>query len=648
MIYKDLELKKQEINEYLRKEINAQNKLKLIDDNLTIIASNCNGSMILNDLGLQFKSPFVNLFVKPTHFIKYLKRIEYYSKCELTFARNTGKSYPVGILDDIEIHFLHYQNEEEAKDKWNKRTARMNLDRLFVILTERDGCTYQDLIDFDALPIQNKVVFTQKKYPGIKSSYYIPGFEKDKQLGVLLEFTGYSGKRYLDYFDYIAWFNGKSVENLKTEMEYVYRQQVVGIRTHKWTNEEEKLYIKLQQYFHKDEIFFIVDEIKGNKSFPSFVNKISLNESFLREQQILSEHPNPKGLGWLCGDYFYYAFEQAVNAEFYWLIEPDVDFTFNDLSLFFSKYETRYDDAFLFNFSPAGEEWNWTNRGKIIFEKVYQAFYPLSRLSKRAIGACLEERKRLTQIFIDRKIDAYQYPNDEVLAATVMVKNNFKVSDLSALWPNSFKYFSYKNSVIDGYIKFELPSNQVLHPVRGVESFTQLLVNEIHSKIADSAVIHDLMNRTQLHRKDVPLIIDELKEQVFSDLENHLLQRAYTLHWIQYISEFLLKFSENGNKNLGYKFWVYQDNTLVLEIYHGKTNQYAFEYIVKNNLVTCNIFTRKGNNELIDKIQAKNTNYVKHDSKLQIFSLHVLEENLGQQIESACKDIISTVIDYTN
>lgn len=45
--YRDLALKKQEINKYLRKEINAQNKLKLIYDNLLIIASNCNGSMIL-------------------------------------------------------------------------------------------------------------------------------------------------------------------------------------------------------------------------------------------------------------------------------------------------------------------------------------------------------------------------------------------------------------------------------------------------------------------------------------------------------------------------------------------------------------------------------------------------------------------------
>lgn len=644
MIYRELEIKKQEINRFFRKKINEDNKSKLINNNLTIISSNCNGSMILNDLGLQFKSPFVNLYIKPNHFIKYLRRIEHYVKCELFFIQNNNQKYPIGILDDIEIHFLHYKNEEEAKEKWIQRTKRMDLDRFFVILTERDGCTYQDLVDFDALPIENKVVFTYKKYPEIKSSYYIPNFEKDTQLGVLLEFTGYSGERYLDYFDYIEWFNGKSLDELKKERERVIHKQVVGIRTHKWTSEEEKLYVKLQQYFAKDEIFFIVEEMKNEKELPSFINKISLNESFLKEQQILSNHPNPKGLGWLCGDYFYYAFEKSVNAEFYWLIEPDVDFTFNDLSLFFAKYEEQDHDAFLFNFSQADEKWNWTKRGKIIFDKVYQAFFPLSRLSKRAIRACLEERKFLTQTFIEKNIDLNQYPNDEVLVATVMVKNQLKVSDLSSLWTEGFKYFSYRNSIIDGNVKLTLPTNQVLHPVRQVKSFARLLADEVNTQINNSMIIHDLINKMQLHKNDVSLIINELKEQAFVDLEKQLLKKAYSLYWIRYISDLLFKFSENGNENLGYKFWIYQSSTLVLEIYYGKLEQHTIEYIVKNNLIVCNIFTRKGNREIVDKIQMENADFLKIDSKLQIFSLDVLEENLEKKIES----VLKFVLDFIN
>lgn len=33
--------------------------------------------------------------------------------------------YPIGRIKDVDIHFLHYENEEEAYEKWNKRKERM-------------------------------------------------------------------------------------------------------------------------------------------------------------------------------------------------------------------------------------------------------------------------------------------------------------------------------------------------------------------------------------------------------------------------------------------------------------------------------------------------------------------------------------------
>lgn len=198
------------INLYLREYfINRPNRKRLTNTEPTIIASNCNGGFIAHDLNLRFNSPFVNLFLTPKDFICYLKNIEFYQQQNLTFVQ-TEKAYPVAKLADITLYFMHYHSEQEAEQKWNERTKRMDLDNLFVMMTERDGCEYQDLIEFDALPFKNKVVFTHKNHPEIKSAVYIQGFENNGMAGDIFEYTSLNGKRYYDQFDYVSWLNKRS------------------------------------------------------------------------------------------------------------------------------------------------------------------------------------------------------------------------------------------------------------------------------------------------------------------------------------------------------------------------------------------------------------------------------------------------------
>lgn len=190
----------------MRKSINQKNQQRLSNHEMSVIASNCNGALILHDLGEQFRSPFVNLYLEPADFVKYLQNMTAYNQIELGFITN-DKPYPVGKLRDITIHFMHYHSEQEAKAKWKERLQRLNLGNLFIMMTDRDGCTEQDLQDFDQLPFKYKVVFTHKPYPEIKSSFYIKGFEKQGQVGDLFEFSGWNGQKYYDQFDYVSWFN---------------------------------------------------------------------------------------------------------------------------------------------------------------------------------------------------------------------------------------------------------------------------------------------------------------------------------------------------------------------------------------------------------------------------------------------------------
>ncbi|MGQ0285636.1 DUF1919 domain-containing protein [Pasteurellaceae bacterium 22721_9_1] len=197
------------INRYFRQFINAENRKRIKNTSPTVISSNCTGAFMLHDLQLRFDSPFVNLYLTPKDFIRYLSKMDFYRNQPLEFIE-TEKGYPVGKLADLTIHFMHYHSEQEAAKKWQERTARMNLDNLFILMTDRDGCTYEDLVEFDRLPFANKVVFTYKDYPELKSAVKISGFSELGMVGDLFENTGLFGKRYYDQFDYVEWFNNGS------------------------------------------------------------------------------------------------------------------------------------------------------------------------------------------------------------------------------------------------------------------------------------------------------------------------------------------------------------------------------------------------------------------------------------------------------
>lgn len=188
---------------------NKGKQKRLKNKDFSLIASTCNGGVILHDLNQEFRSPFVDLWIRPKDFIKLLSDFDHYLESELTFTKEAGINYPVGLLKDVKIYFQHYGSEEEAREKWEKRKKRINKNNLYVLFTDRDECTYQDLELFDQLPYENKVVFTKQKYPEIKSSFYVKGFENESSVGICSSYKSWhSLDRYLDDFDYVTWFNG--------------------------------------------------------------------------------------------------------------------------------------------------------------------------------------------------------------------------------------------------------------------------------------------------------------------------------------------------------------------------------------------------------------------------------------------------------
>lgn len=170
------------------------------------------GGVVSHELGLRFNSPTINLWFKPSEFIKFLSQLEHYLyDCEIQVDAESSAEcgYPVGRLDDINVYFTHYESFEQAKRKWEERLKRLNMDNLYIVMVERDGCSKQDILSFDNLKYKHKVIFTAKEYPQFHSAYYIPESEENacNVKNLCLYKSRFTGKRWLDDFDWVSFLN---------------------------------------------------------------------------------------------------------------------------------------------------------------------------------------------------------------------------------------------------------------------------------------------------------------------------------------------------------------------------------------------------------------------------------------------------------
>lgn len=180
---------------------------RLRNESVSLISNNCNGGFVLHDLRLPFRTPTINLYIPPRDFIRFVSNLDAYLAMDFV-EKKTMSKYPVAMLGDIEIHFVHYLTLQEAINKWRERAKRINKNNLFIIMAERDGCTYEDLLAFDALPYPKKIVFTHQPYPAIKSAYWIKDCIDGNGVGYLYEYRHkWSPIRYMYDFDFVKWFN---------------------------------------------------------------------------------------------------------------------------------------------------------------------------------------------------------------------------------------------------------------------------------------------------------------------------------------------------------------------------------------------------------------------------------------------------------
>ena len=175
--YRILEIPFLKFDEYIR----------LKESNISIISNNCWGGMVYYTLGIECCSPFKNLFLEDSDYIKLLENIYDYLSLDLKFLRydidmHSHKKYTVMELGDVLFHCNHDSEPEFAIKSWKRRREKINYNNLFIemyTVNEKVADRFLELkqyskkICFTPFKKKSKEIIQLSLYPGQKEFYEV-------------------------------------------------------------------------------------------------------------------------------------------------------------------------------------------------------------------------------------------------------------------------------------------------------------------------------------------------------------------------------------------------------------------------------------------------------------------------------------------
>ena len=129
---------------FIRRALITYFKKRIGSRKFCIISNDCWGAELYKLLDRPFNTPFIGLMLMSPCYIKLLDNLKYYLNEPLNFKSESrypemqeiksGTKFPLATLgdSDIEIHFMHYNSENEARNKWNRRVKRIDWNYLYV------------------------------------------------------------------------------------------------------------------------------------------------------------------------------------------------------------------------------------------------------------------------------------------------------------------------------------------------------------------------------------------------------------------------------------------------------------------------------------------------------------------------------------
>ncbi|QNE39493.1 DUF1919 domain-containing protein [Hymenobacter sp. NBH84] len=176
----------------------------------TLISNDCWGAEVYKFYNLLWNTPCIGLYLVAEDYLRLLENPQRYldgnvvfvavSRHEAVNQHRAIKPHPIGLVGgDVEIQFLHYHSEQEAREKWARRCARIVWDNLIAKFDgSKDGATAELVQQFDQLPYPKKLTLLKESQEGIKSAVVVPHYTTDG----LLQFAVS-----MQAFDLTTWLN---------------------------------------------------------------------------------------------------------------------------------------------------------------------------------------------------------------------------------------------------------------------------------------------------------------------------------------------------------------------------------------------------------------------------------------------------------
>lgn len=197
-------------NKYYIPQIMFQRKQRkrIKNKDFTLLTGNCIGGYVYHQLGLEFRSPTINLMILNQDFKKLVLNLRHYmSLTPISYVDTRFPDVPSALLDDIVIHFTHYSTSEEGIKAWEKRKHRIDYNNVFVIISDID-LSVQDIEELRNAECRKLAVMTSKDLK-FDHCLFIPKYKGMKHVGELLGKT-ISGKwRFEHFFDLVDWVNSE-------------------------------------------------------------------------------------------------------------------------------------------------------------------------------------------------------------------------------------------------------------------------------------------------------------------------------------------------------------------------------------------------------------------------------------------------------
>lgn len=177
--------------------------IKLKNSSLTIFSPNCWAGICYHKLGLEFLTPTINMWENVDDFNKLMLNLDTYMTYPVEFFKEgyepkLKRLYPIGLLNDIPLHFNHYEKFTEAVNCWEKRKRRINKNNILIVSY---AVPEKTLYEFENIKYKNKLIFTALDV-NTPSSYHLSP-DQSENYGITVNGTASGSSNILDIIAFL-------------------------------------------------------------------------------------------------------------------------------------------------------------------------------------------------------------------------------------------------------------------------------------------------------------------------------------------------------------------------------------------------------------------------------------------------------------